>query len=144
MRATIVSVLGHDITTVSTRYYVMRYLRACADEVSRDLVWHASYVAERMLQEYEMLKHRPSLVAACAVYVARASLGQAPWTEFLHRCSRISEDDLHTCLEDIKRFMDRPLPERYASTNRRFRNSRFGSVASTPLKIGDWSFSSST
>ena len=127
MRATIVSVLGHDITTVSTRYFVMRYLRAgCPDEVSRDLVWHASHVAERMLQEYKMLKHRPSLVAACAVYVARGSLGQAPWTTFLHRCSRISEDDLRTCLEDIKRFMDRPLPDRCVSTMTKFRNSRFG------------------
>ena len=144
MRGTLVSVLGHDITTVSTRYYVMRYLRACADEVSRDLVWHASHVAERMLQEYKMLKHRPSLVAACAVYVARGSLGQAPWTTFLRRCSRISEDDLRPCLEKIKRYMDRPLPNYCKSTDRRFRNTRFGSVASTPLKIGDWSFSSST
>ena len=144
MRATIASALGHDITTVSIHYFVMRYLRACADEVSRDLVWHASHVAERMLQEYKMLKHRPSLVAACAVYVARGSLGQAPWTTFLHRCSRISEDDLRPCLENIKRFMDRPLPERCVSTMKKFRNSRFGSVASTPLKIGDWSFSSST
>ena len=144
MRGTIVSVLGHDITTVSTRYYVMRYLRACADEVSRDLVWHASHVAERMLQEYKMLKHRPSLVAACAVYVARGSLDQAPWTTFLHRCSRISEDNLRPCLEKIKRYMDRPLPNYCKSTDRRFRNTRFGSVASTPLKIGDWSFSSST
>ena len=144
MRGTLVSVLGHDITTVSTRYYVMRYLRACADEVSRDLVWHASHVAERMLQEYKMLKYRPSLVAACAVYVARGSLGQAPWTTFLHRCSRISEDDLRPCLEKIKRYMDRPLPNYCKSTDRRFRNTRFGSVASTPLKIGDWSFSSST
>ena len=68
MKGTIASALGHDITTVSIHYFVMRYLRAgCADEVSRDLVWHASYVAERMLQEYEMLKHRPSLVAACRV-----------------------------------------------------------------------------
>ena len=142
MRATIVSVLGHDITTVSTRYYVMRYLRACADEVSRDLVWHASYVAERMLQEYEMLKHRPSLVAACAVYVARSSLGLAPWTTFLDRCSRISEDRLRLCLDDIKRIMDRPLPAGCASSDSKFRNSHFGSVASTPLKIGDWSFSS--
>ena len=96
-----------------------------------------------MLQEYKMLKHRPSLVAACAVYVARGSLGQAPWTTFLHRCSRISEDDLLTCLEDIKRFMDRPLPVRCVSTMTKFRNSRFGSVASTTLRVGDWSFSSS-
>ena len=96
-----------------------------------------------MLQEYKMLKHRPSLVAACAVYVARGSLGQAPWTTFLHRCSRISEDDLRTCLEDIKRFMDRPLPDRCVSTMTKFRNSRFGSVASTTLRVGDWSFSSS-
>ena len=143
MKGTIASALGHDITTVSIHYFVMRYLRAgCADEVSRDLVWHASYVAERMLQEYEMLKHRPSLVAACAVYVARSSLGLTPWTTFLDRCSRISEDRLRLCLDDIKRIMDRPLPAGCASSDSKFRNSHFGSVASAPLKIGDWSFSS--
>ena len=49
---------------------MMRYLKA--GHADRRMVWLASYVAERMLQEYSMLKYLPSMVAACAVYVAAA------------------------------------------------------------------------
>jgi len=145
MRATLTSALGPNMTIVSSRRFVMRYLKAgSVNVVSRDAVWLASYVAERMLQEYEMLKYRPSLVAACAVYVARGSLenGRVPaWTKMLQRCSRYSEDDLRSCLADVKRFMDRPLPnQQCGSIDRKFRSTRRGPVASTPLRIGNWSF----
>ena len=52
----------------------MRYLKA--GHADRRMVWLASYVCERMLQEYGMLAHKPSIVAASAVYIARKNLNR--------------------------------------------------------------------
>ena len=78
MRATIVSVLGHDITTVSTRYFMMRYLRAgCPDEVSRDLVWHASHSPSGCSKNTRCSSTAPRWLPP-APYMSRAAASARP------------------------------------------------------------------
>merc|ERR1712224_772331 len=74
MEEKMVKALKYKMTIASVHCFMMRYLKA--GHADRRMVWLASYVAERMLQEYSMLKYLPSMVAACAVYVARKNLGR--------------------------------------------------------------------
>ena len=147
MEKTISQALADGNTTYassSVRTVMMSYLKAENSDEDCYMVWIASCVAERMLLEHKMLKYLPSMVAACAVYVARGSLDKTAWTNTLQRCSQYSADDLRACLEDVKQFMvvHRRSPE---TANEfivyiKYRNRRLGAPAMIPLRIDEWSY----
>ena len=144
MQETMTAALAHIQEMSSVRTVMMSYLKAEGSDEDCYIVWLASYVAERMLLEHTMLKYLPSMVAACAVYVARGSLDQAAWTKNLQRCSQYSEDDLRACLEDVKKFMVlRKITSESTDeleVNKKYRNRRLGAPAMIPLRAGDWSY----
>ena len=101
------------------------------------MVWLASYVAERMLQEYEMLKYLPSMIAACAVYIARKNLGRNAWSPTLLHYAQYSEGSLRPCLEDMDRLIHSTKGS-LAAVKKKYSSEKYGQVATmTPLKILD-------
>jgi hypothetical protein len=59
------------------------------------------FYAESMLQEYSMLRYRPSMVAAAAVAMARKTVGKTAWNSTLEKHSLYSESDVAPCLKDM-------------------------------------------
>jgi hypothetical protein len=72
MEGTILSALRFSVTVPTTLVFLQRFLRAV--DADTRLTNLASYYAERMLQEYSMLRHLPSTVAASALFLARKAL----------------------------------------------------------------------
>jgi hypothetical protein len=77
METTILSTLKFQITMPTSLSFLARFQRVIeADTRLTDL---SNYYAERMLQEYGMLKHLPSTVAAAAMSMALRTLGRPSW-----------------------------------------------------------------
>lgn len=54
---------------------------------------------------YHMLKYRPSLIAASAVYLSRFMSGEKePWTPTLHHYSKYNPWDLQCCVLELCRL----------------------------------------
>ncbi|CAG9326044.1 unnamed protein product [Blepharisma stoltei] len=60
------------------------------------------FLLELCLVEYHMLRYRPSVIAASAVYLTRKMFKVEPaWTQNLQRISRVDENQLRDCSRDI-------------------------------------------
>jgi cyclin B len=134
MEEKMVKALKYKMTIASIHCFMMRYLKA--GHADRRMVWLASYVAERMLQEYDMLKYLPSMVAACAVYVARKNLGRNAWSPTLLHYANYSEGSLRACLEDMQRLIHSTKGS-LAAVKKKYSSEKYGQVATMNLKILD-------
>ena len=134
MEEKMVKALKYKMTIASVHCFMMRYLKA--GHADRRMVWLASYVAERMLQEYSMLKYLPSMVAACAVYVARKNLGRNAWSPTLLHYAQYAESDLHACLKDMHGVLHSTKGS-LAAVKKKYSSEKYGTVATMPLKVLD-------
>lgn len=72
-----------------------------AAHADKKIVQLSCYVAERMLQEVTMLDYLPSIVACCAIYVARKNLGRNSWSPTLEKYTKYQVQDLMPCLNEV-------------------------------------------
>ena len=69
------------ITTPTILSFINRYTKIMhADTTVQRL---SQYYAESMLQEYSMLRYKPSLIAAAAIALARKTVGKTAWVSML-------------------------------------------------------------
>lgn len=54
-----------------------------------------------MLQEVTMLDFLPSVVACCAIYVARKNMGRNSWSPTLEKYTKYHVEDLLPCLTEV-------------------------------------------
>ena len=74
--------LNFQLTTPSTYVLLRRFAKVAGEfttpRSTTELL--ANYLVELTLQEYKMLKYRPSIICASAIYLARKTRGRAaPW-----------------------------------------------------------------
>lgn len=55
-----------------------------------------------MLQEVTMLDYLPSVVACCAIYVARKNMGRTCWSLTLEKYTKYLAEDLMPCLREVR------------------------------------------
>lgn len=72
-----------------------------AAHADKKIVQLSCYVAERMLQEVTMLDFLPSVVACCAIYVARKNMGRNCWSPTLEKYTKYQVQDLMPCLTEV-------------------------------------------
>lgn len=72
-----------------------------AAHADKKIVQLSCYVAERMLQEVSMLDYLPSVVACCAIYVARKNMGRTCWSPTLEKYTKYRVEDLMPCLGEV-------------------------------------------
>lgn len=131
MEEKMVKSLVYKMTIASTHCFMMRYLKA--GHADRRMVWLASYICERMLQEYTMLKYLPSMVASCAVYIARKNLGRNAWSSTLLHYTQYSEPALRMCLDDMAAIMG--ARSALNAVKKKYSSEKFGAVAMIDLAI---------
>ncbi|CAN0413825.1 unnamed protein product, partial [Laminaria digitata] len=73
-----------------------------AAHADKKIVQLSCYVAERMLQEVTMLDYLPSVVACCAIYVARKNMGRTCWSLTLEKYTKYHAEDLMPCLKEVR------------------------------------------
>jgi len=134
MEEQMVKALKYNMTVSSIHLFMMRYLKA--GHADRRMVWLASYVCERTLQEYNMLKHKPSVVASCAVYVARKNLNRNAWSPTLTHYTGYGQHDLQDCLQDIAAVLLANRGSLHA-VKKKYQSEKYGQVANERLVILD-------
>lgn len=133
MEENMVKALEYHMTISSTHCFMMRFLKA--GHADRRMVWLASYVCERMLQEYHMLKYLPSMIAACAVYVARKNLGRNAWSPTLLHYTQYAEPALKLCLEDMQAVLVSRTS--LQAVKKKYSSDKYGAVATMALTVLD-------
>ena len=74
--------LNFQLTTPSTYVLLRRFAKVAGIDTTPRSTTEllANYLVELTLQEYKMLKYRPSIICASAIYLARKTRGRAtPW-----------------------------------------------------------------
>lgn len=142
--------LEYNLTVPTIYTFLCRYLKAAhADKI---MVQVSCYLAESTLQHYKMLNYLPSLIAAKCVHSARMMTNRYPWSPTLRKYTKLDEDDLVLCGNELKQiFHERELKENQQLNSQRsssqssqqrsqknviknkYLRSRNGSVAQLPV-----------
>lgn len=129
--ANICNALQYQFTVPNSYVFLCRYLKAGSmDKLT--MVQLCCYLNERMLQEYSMLRFRPSVVAAAVVSVARRSSNRFPWSPTLLKYTQYDEADIAECLSEMEKILSVRNTEQTA-VEKKYSNAKYGGVASTPL-----------
>lgn len=131
MELKILEALNFKLSFPTLYFFLLRYLKA--GHADKRIVQLACYVAERLLQEYSVIKFLPSTIAACAVYIARRNLGRTPWSPTLSRYTCLNERDLRPCLEATGRILS--APGDLVAVNRKFSSQKYGAVACMSIEV---------
>mmetsp|Transcript_30891 Transcript_30891/g.69398 ORF Transcript_30891/g.69398 Transcript_30891/m.69398 type:complete len:335 (-) Transcript_30891:369-1373(-) len=129
METKILNALQFKVTIASTHSFLVRYLKAA--HADRRMVWLACFITERFLQEYSMLQYLPSIVASCAVYLARKNLQRNPWSPTLLKYTSYSESTLRPCLQEMTGILG--LKTSLTAVSKKYSSQKFGGVASMSI-----------
>ena len=72
-----------------------------------------------------------TMVAACAVYVARKNLGRNAWSPTLLHYAQYAESDLHACLKDMHGVLHSTKGS-LAAVKKKYSSEKYGTVATMP------------
>ena len=119
MESKVCKILNFKMTVSTTTSFLTRYTQASkADETlandtsgteenKEKATFFAKYVSELALQEYNMLKYKPSMIAAAAVSLSRRTCHVSPvWHKTLTHYTQYEHDELRQCersLRDLQR-----------------------------------------
>nr|CAD1830625.1 unnamed protein product [Ananas comosus var. bracteatus] len=88
------------------------------------------FIVELCLVEYDMLKFRPSLLAAAAVYTAQCAIkGYKHWDRSCEMHTRYSEDQLLECSKIMVEFHKKAGQGRLTGVHRKYSTFKFGYTA---------------
>lgn len=71
-------------------------------ELPKKTQYLAQYLAELSLQEYDFLKYKPSLIAACCLSLAHFCLEEISWSPEMQSVTRYEWKDLKGCMSDLQ------------------------------------------
>ena len=101
MEAWMLRVLEFRVSVPTPFVFLNRFLKAA--EADPRVTLFATYLVERCLQEYKMLAHTPSKLAAAAVNIAVRTLrGRGAWGNTLTFFSGYTEDELRSAITDVQ------------------------------------------
>jgi cyclin B len=132
MESSILSTLDFRITVPTTYVFLNRYLKAAAADERTTLL--ATFFVERTLQDYKMLAHLPSKLAAAAVNMALRTLrGRDAWTATMAHYAGFSQEELRGTICDMQDMLTASVASSLQAVRKKYQNTRFGEVANIPL-----------
>lgn len=130
----ILSALDFNITITSAYRFLERfvYLAKPGDFEK----FFAQYLIEGCLVEYHMLKYRPSIMAASALYFAAKMLRtKDPWSSFIVENTKIKESELRSCAKDmISVLRNMSQNESLKAVQNKFALAKFGQVSNAKIE----------
>ncbi|KAL7523847.1 hypothetical protein ACHAXR_001363, partial [Thalassiosira sp. AJA248-18] len=91
--------LNYQISIPTMYKFLIRYLNA--GHADKKLVYLSSYILEESLLSYDMIKYKPSQLAAAAVLIGRHSVGRNNWSPTLLKYSDYREEDVIGVARDM-------------------------------------------
>lgn len=132
MESLVLNVLRFNLTVPSPLVFLIRYLKAA--NASKETKQLASYVCERMQQEYSMLKYLPSTIAASAVWVALNSQRKA-WSANIQAHSGYTEATMRPCIDDVEARFKSGEKSSLQAVRKKYASAKFLEVSKTRLSF---------
>ena len=108
MEAHMLNTLDFRITVPTAFVFLNRGLKAA--EADNKLQLFATFIVERCLQEYRMLAHPPSKVAAAGLNIAmRTLLGGDAWSATMAHYAGYSQEALRATIKDAEQVLEAGL-----------------------------------
>ncbi|KAG3112599.1 hypothetical protein PI124_g8190 [Phytophthora idaei] len=103
MEVQVLNALQYRVASTTCYGFMHRYVKAgCTTDKQRSLVL---YLCDFALLFYHMVRFKPSILVASAVYLARLTTGEAePWTPTLHHVTKYNPLDFQDCVEELHRL----------------------------------------
>lgn len=94
----------------------------------------ATYIVERCQQEYRMLAHAPSKLAAAGVNMALRTLsGSDAWNPTLTHFSGYSEEQLGGVIRDAEAVLEAGAASSLQAVRKKYGQAKYMEVAAMPL-----------
>ncbi|XP_057834232.2 G2/mitotic-specific cyclin S13-7 [Cryptomeria japonica] len=128
MEKTMLNKLKFHLTVPTPYVFAIRFLKAAgSDEEMENVVF---FFLELTLLRYVMIKFRPSMLAAAAVFTAQCTLKKEPvWNETLKRYTGYAVADLKECARLIVIFHQSSARSEFETVYKKYSSPQFGSVA---------------
>lgn len=131
METAMLNTLQFRLTVPTTYTFLNRCLKVAEADQRTSLL--ATYFVERTLQEYRMLQHLPSKIAAAGVNMALRTLrGPAAWTSTMSFYSGFTEEELRSTVQDIEAVLHAGASSSLQAVNKKYSSPKFGEVATLP------------
>ena len=123
MEEKILKVLNYQISIPTIYKFFVRYLNA--GHADKKLIFLSSYILEESLLSYDMIKYKPSQLAAAAVLIARNTVDCNNWSPNLLKYSLYREEDVIPVARDMIAVKN-ALPSGLVSLKNKYsRSSKF-------------------
>ena len=134
MEQKILTALDFNITITSAYRFLERYIYLSKPTDFEK--FFAQYLIEGCLVEYQMLKYRPSIMAASALYFAAKMLrSKDPWSHFMVENTKIKESELRSCARDMIDVLRQiGQNESLKAVQNKFALPKFGKVSNTKIE----------
>ena len=126
MESVMLNVLQFSCTVPTANRFLTRFVKATPGDLTTKML--ANYLIERTLQELDMLKYKPSMIAAAAIYIANEKMGRTPWPTLLEEYSDYKEEEIKDCIEDILALVNNTTTS-LKSVKKKYSSSKFQRVA---------------
>lgn len=134
MEGTILRALEFRLTVPTHYKFLVRYIKAAQCDTRTKLI--AYYFCEKCMPEYAMLQHKPSMIAASAVYLAMKSINSPKcWTSTLEHYAKYSEADLQTCAKQIIDIVQKAPTAQLQAIRKKYAQAKFGDAAGAALRV---------
>lgn len=137
MEATMLNTLDFRVSAPTVYVFLNRYLKCAVPDARLTLL--ATYIVERQLQEYRMLHHSPSKIAAAAVNMAMRTLrgrgagGGALWNDSMVFHSGYTQADLRPVVLELQDIMAAAVTSSLQAVRKKYLLPKFGEVANLPI-----------
>uniref|UniRef100_A0A7S3PF66 Cyclin N-terminal domain-containing protein n=2 Tax=Aplanochytrium stocchinoi TaxID=215587 RepID=A0A7S3PF66_9STRA len=133
MEGVILNVLKFNLTVPTVYKFLRRYLKVLGASVK--IQHHATYIVERTLQEYSVLKFMPSTVAASALMLAlRADNCEDDWDDIMERNTRYTPADLQECCQELVNVIRKGESSYLQAVNKKYASSKYMNASSIHLE----------
>ncbi|THU67092.1 hypothetical protein C4D60_Mb05t21010 [Musa balbisiana] len=128
MERLILNTLQFNMSVPTPYVFMRRFLKAADSDRKLELL--SFFIIELCLVEYKMLKFRPSLLAAAAIYTAQCSLrGFKYWTKTSEMHAAYSEEQLLECSQLMVDFHQKAGLGKLTGVHRKYSTFKYGHTA---------------
>ncbi|KAK6916808.1 Cyclin, N-terminal [Dillenia turbinata] len=128
MEKSMVNKLQFNMSVPTPYVFMRRFLKAARCDGRLESL--SFFIIELCLVEYKMLRFRPSLLAAAAVYTAQCSLSRSTlWSKTLEWYTEYTKDELLECSKLMVCFHQKAGMGNLTGVHRKYSMSRYGNAA---------------
>ena len=134
METTMLNKLNFRLTVPTHYKFLVRYIKAAQCDTRTKLI--AYYFCEKTVPEYHMLKYKPSMIAASAVYLAmKAIKSTQAWTPTLEHYAVYREEQLTECARDIIAIVQQAPTASLQAIRKKYSQQKFGDAAGAAYTV---------